>query len=84
FPFCYEFYKIKRESIGAMTAQTLNKLAAMVATGDYEEFFSELRDGKQTDSFFFGMFPGIQADARAVLVQTCSEKLIDFKVMGLV
>jgi len=83
------FFSIKWEdideylkSIGFMTAQICHKWAKAFIKGDYEEFSTDLRGGKQTDSFY-DMFPEIEADAKAFVVQGCSQKSGDFKAMDL-
>ncbi|CAF1619347.1 unnamed protein product, partial [Didymodactylos carnosus] len=50
--------------------------------GDYEEFSNDLRGGKQTDSFY-DTFPEIEADTKAFVVQTCSQKSGEFKALDL-
>ncbi|CAF4219816.1 unnamed protein product [Rotaria sordida] len=83
------YFKIKWEHIddylkriGFMTAQTSHKWATIFINGDYEEFSNDLRGGKQTDSFY-DMFPEIEADAKAFVVQACSRKSADFKAIDL-
>ncbi|CAF4585544.1 unnamed protein product, partial [Rotaria sp. Silwood2] len=49
---------------------------------DYEEFSSDLRDGKQTDSFY-DMFSDVEADAKAFVIQACSKKSREFKALDL-
>ncbi|CAF4639335.1 unnamed protein product [Rotaria sp. Silwood2] len=68
--------------IGFMTAQTSHKLAAVFINGDYEEFSSDLRGGKHIDSFY-DMFPEIETDAKAFVVEACSRKSADLKVSDL-
>lgn len=83
------FFDIKWEdvdrylkSIGFMTAKTSHKWATVFIKGDYEEFSSDLRGGKQTDSFY-DMFPDIEADAKAFVIQACSQKSGEFKALDL-
>ncbi|CAF3478732.1 unnamed protein product [Rotaria sp. Silwood2] len=84
------FFNIKLEdvdeylkSIGFMTAKTSHKWATVFLKGDYEEFSTDLRGGKQTDSFY-DTFPEIEADAKAFVVQACLQKLGEFKALNLV
>ncbi|CAF4179675.1 unnamed protein product, partial [Rotaria sordida] len=70
------------KSIGFMTAKTSHKWAMVFIKGDYEEFSNDLRGGKQTDSFY-DTFPEIEADARAFVVQACSQKSAEFKAADL-
>ncbi|CAF3861221.1 unnamed protein product, partial [Rotaria sp. Silwood1] len=70
------------KKIGFMTAETSHKWAVVFIKGDYEEFSSDSRGGKHTDSFY-DMFPEIEADARSFVVQACSQKSGDFKAMDL-
>ena len=70
------------KSIGYMTAQTSHKWASTFIKGDYEEFSTDLRGGKQTDSFY-DIFPDIEGDARAFVVKACSQKSGEFKAMDL-
>ncbi|CAF3154222.1 unnamed protein product [Rotaria sp. Silwood2] len=70
------------KNIGFMTAETSHKWATVFIKGDYEEFSNDLRGGKQTDSFY-DTFPEIEADARAFVVQACSQKSADFKAADL-
>jgi hypothetical protein len=65
-----------------MTAKTSHKWATVFIKGDYEEFSNDLRSGKQTDSFY-DTFPEIEADAKAFVVQACSQKSGDFKAANL-
>ncbi|CAF4730061.1 unnamed protein product, partial [Rotaria sp. Silwood2] len=65
-----------------MTAQTSHKWAVVFIKGDYEEFSSDSRGGKHTDSFY-DTFHEIEADARSFVVQACSRKSGDFKAMDL-
>ncbi|CAF4162772.1 unnamed protein product [Rotaria sordida] len=65
-----------------MSAQTSHKWATVFAKGDYEEFSNDLRGGKQTDSFY-DTFPEIEGDARAFVVQICSQKSVEFKAADL-
>ncbi|CAF4979497.1 unnamed protein product [Rotaria sp. Silwood1] len=60
------------KKIGFMTAETSHKWAVVFIKGDYEEFSSDSRGGKHTDSFY-DMFPEIEADARSFVVQACSQ-----------
>ncbi|CAF1323173.1 unnamed protein product [Rotaria sp. Silwood1] len=83
------FFNIKWEDInqflkdvGFMIAETSHKWATMFIKGDYEEFSNDLRGGKQTDSFY-DMFPEIEADAKAFVVQVCSRKSGEFKALHL-
>ncbi|CAF1431798.1 unnamed protein product [Didymodactylos carnosus] len=83
------FFKIKREhvdeylkSISFMTAETSDKWATVFIKGDYEEFSNDLRGGKQIDSFCV-TFPKIEADAKAFVVQACSQKSGEFKALDL-
>ena len=83
------FFNIKWEdvdeylkSIGFMTAETSHKWATVFMKGDYEEFSNDLRGGKQTDSFY-DMFPDIESDAKAFVVQACSQKSGEFKSLDL-
>lgn len=71
------------KNIGLMTAETANKWSKVFIKGDYEEFSEDLRGGKQTDSFY-DIFPEIEADARAFVVQKCSQKSAAFKATDLV
>lgn len=73
------YFEIKRgiidkclKNIGLMTAETCHKWATVFMKGNYEEFSSDLRGGKQTDSFY-DTFPEIEADARSFVVQACSQ-----------
>ena len=59
------------KDVGFMTAETSHKWATVFIKGDYEEFSNDLRGGKQTDSFY-DVFPEIEADAKAFVVQPCS------------
>ncbi|CAF4774426.1 unnamed protein product, partial [Rotaria sp. Silwood2] len=70
------------KNIGFTTAKTSHKWATVFIKGDYQEFSSDLRGGKQTDSFY-DTFPEIEADARAFVVQACSQKSADFKAADL-
>ncbi|CAF1165596.1 unnamed protein product, partial [Didymodactylos carnosus] len=65
-----------------MTAKTSHKWATVFIKGDYEEFPNDLRGGKQTD-FFYDTFPEIESDARAFIVQACSQKSAEFKAADL-
>ena len=65
-----------------MTAETSHKWATMFIKGDYEESSNDLRGGKQTDSFY-DMFPEIEADTKAFVVQACSQKSGEFKALDL-
>ena len=65
-----------------MTAQTSHKWALLFIKGDYEEFSNDFLGGKQTDSFY-DIFPEIEADGKAFVVQACSRKSGDFKAMDL-
>ncbi|CAF1560638.1 unnamed protein product, partial [Didymodactylos carnosus] len=56
--------------------------AKVFSKGDYEEFSNDLRGGKQTDSFY-DTFPEIEADAKAFVVQACSQKSGEFKALDL-
>ncbi|CAF3085975.1 unnamed protein product [Rotaria sp. Silwood2] len=83
------FFNIKWEdvddylkNIGFMTAKTSHKWATVFIEGDYEEFSSDLRGGKHTDSFY-DAFPEIEADAKALIIQTCSQKSGEFKTLDL-
>ncbi|CAF4605351.1 unnamed protein product, partial [Didymodactylos carnosus] len=70
------------KSIGLMTAETSHKWATVFIKGDYEEFSNDLRGGKQTHSFY-DTFPEIEADAKAFVVQACSQKSGEFKALDL-
>ena len=70
------------KNIGLLSLQTSHKWATVFIRGDYEEFSNDLRDGKQKDSFY-DTFPEIEADARAFVVQACSQKSADFKAVDL-
>ncbi|CAF4503702.1 unnamed protein product, partial [Didymodactylos carnosus] len=50
--------------------------------GDYGEFSNDLRGSKQTDSFY-DTFPETEADAKAFVVQACSQKSGKFKALDL-
>ncbi|CAF4653236.1 unnamed protein product, partial [Rotaria sp. Silwood2] len=83
------FFNIKWEdvdeylkSIGFMTAKTSHKWATVFIKGDYEEFSGDLRGGKQTDSFY-DTFPEIEVDAKAFVIQACSQKSGEFKALDL-
>lgn len=83
------FFNVKWEdideylkSIGFMTAKTSHKWATVFIKGDYEEFSNDLRGGKQTDSFY-DTFPDIEADAKAFVIQACSQKSGEFKALDL-
>ncbi|CAF4610928.1 unnamed protein product [Rotaria sp. Silwood2] len=65
-----------------MTAKTSHKWATVFIKGDYEEFSNDLRGGKQRDSFY-DTFPESEADARAFVVQACSQKSARFKAADL-
>ena len=64
------------KNFGFMIAKTSHKWATVFIKGDYEEFSNDLRGGKRTDSFY-DTFPKIEADARAFVVQACSQKSAD-------
>lgn len=70
------------KSIGLMTAKASHKWAIVFIKGYYEEFSSDFRGGKQTDSFY-ETFPEIEADVKAVAVQECSKKSGEFKALDL-
>jgi len=70
------------KNIGLMTAQTSHKWAEMFIKGNYEEFSNDMRGGKQNDSFY-DIFPEIEADAKAFVVQECSKKSAEFKAADL-
>ena len=70
------------KNIGLMTARTCHKWATVFIKGDYEDFSNDLRGGKQTDSFY-DIFPEIEADARAFVVQACLQKTAEFKAADL-
>jgi hypothetical protein len=70
------------KNIGLMSAKTSHKWATVFIKGDYEEFSNDLRGGKQTDSFY-DTFPEIEADARAFVIEKCSQKSADFKALDL-
>ena len=70
------------KDVGFMTAETSHKWATLFIKGDYEEFSNDLRGSKQTDSFY-DMFPDIEADAKAFVVQACSQKSGEFKALDL-
>ena len=83
------FFNVKWEdideylkNIGLMTAETSHKWASVLIKGDYEEFSNDLRGGKQTDSFY-DAFPEIETDAKAFVVQACSQKSAEFKAADL-
>ncbi|CAF1448968.1 unnamed protein product [Didymodactylos carnosus] len=50
--------------------------------GGYEEFSTDLRGGKHTDSFY-DMFPDIEPDEKAFVIQACSQKSGEFKALDL-
>ncbi|CAF4803699.1 unnamed protein product [Rotaria sp. Silwood2] len=66
------------KTIGFMPAKTSHKWATVFIEGDYEEFSNDIRGGKQTASFY-GTFSEIEADARAFVVQACSQTSAEFK-----
>ncbi len=49
---------------------------------NFEKFTDDLRGRKRTDSFY-DTFPDIEADARTFVVQACSRKSAEFKIMDL-
>ncbi|CAF4388214.1 unnamed protein product [Rotaria sp. Silwood2] len=65
-----------------MTEQTSHKWVSTLINGDYEEFLSDLRGVKQTDSYD-DTFSETEADARTFVVQACSQKSGDFKAIDL-
>lgn len=71
-----EYLKI----IGLMTAKSSHKWMTVFIRGDYEQFSSDLRGGKHTDSFY-DAFPAIEADAKACVVQECSKKSGNFEAL---
>lgn len=70
------------KNIGLMTAQTCHKWATVFMRGEYEEFSGDLRGGKHVDSFF-DVFPEIEVDAKAFVIQACSRKTGEFKALYL-
>ena len=70
------------KSIGYITAQTSHKWASIFMKGDYEEFSTDLRGGKQIDSFY-DIFPDIEVDARVFAVSACSQKSGEFRATHL-
>jgi len=70
------------KNIGLMTAESSHKWATVFIKGDYEEFSNDLRGGKQTDSFY-DSFSEIESDAKAFVVQACSQKSAEFKAADL-
>ncbi|CAF1352174.1 unnamed protein product [Didymodactylos carnosus] len=83
------FFNIKWEdvdeylkSIGFMIAETSHKWATVFMKGDYKDFSNGLRGGKQTDSFY-DTFLEIEVDAKAFVVQACSQKSGEFKALDL-
>ena len=60
------------KTIGLMSWQTSHKWATVFIRGDYEEFSNDLLGGERTDSFY-DTFPEIEVDARAFVVQACSQ-----------
>ena len=50
--------------------------------GDHEEFSNDLRGGKRADSYYDTFFE-IEVDARAFVVQACSQKSAEFKAADL-
>lgn len=70
------------KNIDLMTAQTCHKWTTVFIKGDYEEFSTDLRGGKQTDSFY-DMFPDIEEAAKTFVIEACSRKSGDFKAQDL-
>ena len=70
------------KDIGFMSRETSHKWETVFSKGDYEEFSNDLRGGKKDDSFY-NTFPEIEADAKAFVVQACSQKSDEFKALDL-
>ncbi|CAF1655109.1 unnamed protein product, partial [Adineta ricciae] len=71
------------KGIGLMTAETSHNWAATFLDGDHKEFARDLRGGKHSDSLY-DIYPEIEADAKAFVVEKCSQKSGEFKAMDLV
>ena len=69
-------------SIGATSCETSHNWSKLFVHGDFQDFTNENRGGKRSDSFW-DMFPDLEVEARAFVVQECSERGSAFTVNDL-
>ena len=69
-------------TIGSMKCETAHKWADLYLNGDFEEFIGENRGGQRTQSFF-DVYPELELEARAFVVEECSKKASSFTVESL-
>ncbi|CAM4804120.1 unnamed protein product [Rotaria magnacalcarata] len=75
---CDDFFK----TVGASTTKTVDKWASIFLSGNYNEFVSEGRGGKQIPNFY-DVFPDIETSAKNYSVQQCAAKAADFDAFEL-
>ncbi|CAF1473940.1 unnamed protein product [Didymodactylos carnosus] len=69
-------------TIGALNAKAANGWSTLFVQGDFEEFSAENTGGKRSDSFW-DVFPTLELEARAFVVEQCSKKSSSFTVADL-
>jgi hypothetical protein len=70
------------KSVGCLTSKTAEKWLKTFIHGDYNDFQTDNRGGKKTDSFY-DQFPEIEIDAKAYVAKACAQKSASFAIADL-
>ena len=65
--------------IGGITAKTAHRWSNILINGDFDEFISDERGGKRSESFW-DCYPDIELEAKCFVIEQCSSKKSNFNV----
>ena len=69
-------------NIGGNQCKIAHKWAETFLTGDFDAFEDDGRGGKHSDGFY-DLFPELETEAKAFVVESCSKKSADFSAVNL-
>ena len=69
-------------NMGANQCKVAYKWAEIFLTDDFDGFEDDRRGGKHNDGFY-GLFPELEIEAKAFVIESCSKKSVDFSTVDL-